>query len=254
MRTSWVSRLPAGLKWRKILRQAVRFWNRHKWSYFFIAPSMILFFIFILFPMLQAFLMAFQKVDLRGSSWVGLGNFRDLMKSSLFWLTMQHTFTYALFRGCGLDTIFTDRFFPDPAASAAESIIFSECILPAVCHQYCGHLSGLVMDLSTRPGLFCNYLLAQIGLQKVIWLQSPRIALWAIILSTVLVVPGTGVVLYSAAMGSVPTEYYEVAEVEGANAFHKLFLITFPLLKPTTLYLMVIYTIAESKSSSGCIS
>lgn len=77
-----------------------------------------------------------------------------------------------------------------------------------------------------------------------LWLQNPNVALWAIVLSTVLVVPGTGVVMYSAAMGSVPKEYYEAAEVEGANAFHKLLMITFPLLKPTTLYLMVIYTIA----------
>ncbi len=50
------------------LGHATRFWNRHKWSYFFIAPSMILFFIFIAYPVAQAFLFAFQKVDLRGRS------------------------------------------------------------------------------------------------------------------------------------------------------------------------------------------
>jgi len=82
------------------------------------------------------------------------------------------------------------------------------------------------------------------GLPKVLWLQNPDIALWSIVLSTVLIVPGSGVVLYSAAMGAIPREYYEAAEVEGANAFQKLRHITFPLLKPTTLYLMVIYTIA----------
>ena len=72
-------------------------WQRHKWSYFFIAPSMILFFVFIAYPVLQAFLFAFQKVDLRGSSWVGLKNFTDLASSKLFWATMQHTAIYAFF-------------------------------------------------------------------------------------------------------------------------------------------------------------
>ena len=67
----------------------VRGWQRHKWSYFFIAPSMILFFIFIAYPVLQAFLFASQKVDLRGSSWIGLKNFTDLANSKLFWATMQ---------------------------------------------------------------------------------------------------------------------------------------------------------------------
>ena len=51
-------------------------------------------------------------------------------------------------------------------------------------------------------------------------------------------------VIHSAAIGSIPPEYYEAAEVEGASALQKLIHITFPLLKPTTLYLTVIYTIA----------
>jgi multiple sugar transport system permease protein len=44
--------------------------------------------------------------------------------------------------------------------------------------------------------------------------------------------------------GAIPREYYEASDVEGANALQKLIHITFPLLKPTTLYLTVIYTIA----------
>jgi multiple sugar transport system permease protein len=68
--------------------------------------------------------------------------------------------------------------------------------------------------------------------------------LWSIVLSTVLIVPGSGVVIYSAAIGSIPRDYYEAAEVEGASGLQRLLFITLPLLNPTTLYLMVIYTIA----------
>jgi multiple sugar transport system permease protein len=75
-------------------------------------------------------------------------------------------------------------------------------------------------------------------------LQDPRIALWSVVLSTIAVVPGTGVVLYSAALGAIPTEYYEAAAIDGATPLDKLRHITFPLLRPTTLYLVVIYTIA----------
>jgi multiple sugar transport system permease protein len=64
-----------------------------------------------------------------------------------------------------------------------------------------------------------------------------------VILSSVLTIPGGGVVLYSAAMGSLPKELYEAAEVEGAGPLTKWWYITVPLLKPTTLYLLVIYTI-----------
>jgi multiple sugar transport system permease protein len=91
---------------------------------------------------------------------------------------------------------------------------------------------------------FFNFLLGLVGIPRVLWLQNPDLALWSIVLSTILIVPGTGVVLYSAAIGAIPRELYEAAEVEGANAVQKWFSITIPLLKPTTLYLMVIYTIA----------
>jgi multiple sugar transport system permease protein len=91
---------------------------------------------------------------------------------------------------------------------------------------------------------FFNYLLSLVDVEPVRWLQNPRLALWSIVLSTVLIVPGSGVVIYSAAIGAIPRDYYEAAEVEGANGLQRLLFITLPLLNPTTLYLMVIYTIA----------
>ena len=65
----------------------------------------------------------------------------------------------------------------------------------------------------------------------------------AVILSTVLIIPGGGVVLYSAAIGGIPSELYEAADVEGAGWYSKWRHITIPLLRPTTLYLVVVYTI-----------
>jgi multiple sugar transport system permease protein len=243
MNNSEVSQAPAGLQWREFVRKTKRAWNRYKWSYFFIAPSMILFFVFIFYPMLQAFLMAFQKVDLRGSTWVGFKNFTDLLSSKVFLLTMQHTFIYAICVVAAwiLSSLVVASLI-QPLPGKMQSFFRGAFYLPYVTSIV---VISLVWLWIFQPDLgFFNYFLTQLGLPKVLWLQNPRIALWAIVLSTVLVVPGTGVVLYSAAMGSVPREYYEAAEVEGANAFHKLFHITFPLLKPTTLYLMVIYTIA----------
>ncbi|TMF27513.1 MAG: sugar ABC transporter permease, partial [Chloroflexi bacterium] len=55
--------------------------------------------------------------------------------------------------------------------------------------------------------------------------------------------PGGGVVLYSAAMGSLPRDLYEAADLEGASPLAKWWHITVPLLRPTTLYLVVVYTI-----------
>jgi len=226
-----------------LLQRLRKFWHRHKWSYFFIAPSMILFLVFIAYPVAQAFLLAFQKVDLRGSAWTGLTNFKDLFASDLFWLSMRHTFVYALFVVLAwITSSLVVASLIMPLSNRVQSVFRGAFYLPNVTSIV---VIALVWIWIFEPDFgFFNYLLTVVGLPKVLWLQNPDIALWSIVLSTVLIVPGSGVVLYSAAMGSIPREYYEAAEVEGANSFQKLVAITFPLLKPTTLYLTVIYTIA----------
>ena len=225
------------------LARIVRFWNRHKWSYFFIAPSMILFFIFIAYPVIQAILFAFQKVDLRGSSWVGLKNFTDLMNSKLFWASMQHTAIYAFFVvAAWITTSLGVAALIQPFSNRVQSLFRGAFYLPNVTSIV---IISLVWIWIFEPEYgFFNHLLRTLGLPRVLWLQDPDIALWSIVLSTVLIVPGSGVVLYSAAIGAIPAELYEAAEVEGAGAFRKWLSITIPLLRPTTLYLMVIYTIA----------
>jgi len=221
----------------------LKLWNHHKWSYFFILPSMLLFFVFIGYPVAQAFLLAFQKVDLRSSAWVGLKNFQDVFASKLFWDSMRHTFVYAVFVvAAWITSSLVVASLIMPLSNRVQSFFRGAFYLPNVISIV---VISLVWIWIFEPDYgFFNYLLKLLGLQRVLWLQNPDIALWSIVLSTVLIVPGSGVVLYSAAMGSIPRDFYEAAEVEGANGLQKLISITFPLLKPTTLYLTVIYTIA----------
>jgi multiple sugar transport system permease protein len=221
----------------------LRAWNRHKWSYFFILPSMVLFFIFIGYPVLQALAFAFQKVDLRGASWVGLKNFQDLGSSKLFWDTMRHTLIYAVaVVAAWITSSLIVAALIQPLSNRIQSLFRAAFYLPNVISIV---IISFVWIWIFEPDYgFFNFLLGLVGIPRVLWLQNPDLALWSIVLSTVLIVPGTGVVLYSAAIGAIPRELYEAAEVEGANAVQKWFSITIPLLKPTTLYLMVIYTIA----------
>jgi multiple sugar transport system permease protein len=229
---------PSGIRYR-----IVRFWNRYKWSYFFIAPSMILFFLFIAYPVAQAVVLAFQKVDLRGGTFIGLKNFTDLGASTLFWSSMGHTVIYAVFVVVAwISSSIVVASLIQPLSNRVQSLFRAAFYLPNVISII---IIALVWIWIFEPDYgFFNYILGLIGIPRVLWLQDPDIALWSIVLSTVLVVPGTGVVLYSAAIGSIPRDYYEAAEVEGASPLQKLIHITFPLLKPTTLYLTVIYTIA----------
>src|SRR5207237_1643539 len=96
---------------------------------------------------------------------------------------------------------------------------------------------------SADPYGLANTALGTVGLGPYLWIGSSDQALIAVILSAVLTIPGGGVVLYSAAMGSLPRELYEAADLDGASPFSKWRHITVPRLRPTTPYLPVIYTI-----------
>ncbi len=221
----------------------IRFWHRHKWSYFFIAPSMILFFLFIGWSVLREVVLAFQRVTLRSSEWIGLKNFVDVFGSQLFRDAMWHTFVYAFFVvAAWILSSLAIAALLQPFSNRVQSLFRGAFYLPYVTSII---VISLVWIYIFQPDYgFLNWLLGLFGIPRVLWLQDPNIALWSLILSTILIVPGTGVVLYSASIGSIPRELYEAAEVEGANAVQKWWDITVPLLKPTTLYLMVIYTIA----------
>lgn len=225
------------------MTRIVRFWHRHKWSYFFIAPSMLLFFLFIGYPVLRAVVLAFQRVTLRSSEWVGLKNFVDVFSSQLFLGAMWHTFVYAVaVVAAWILSSLAIAALLQPFNNKVQSLFRGAFYLPYVTSII---VISLVWIYIFQPDYgFLNWLLGLFGIPRVLWLQDPDIALWSLILSTILIVPGTGVVLYSASIGSIPRELYEAAEVEGANAVQKWWGITVPLLKPTTLYLMVIYTIA----------
>lgn len=221
----------------------VKAWHRHKWSYFFVAPSMLLFFAFVGFPVVRAVTMSFQRVTLQQSAWIGLQNYRDVFGSTLFRDAMWHTFVYAVcVVAAWITTSLLIAAMLQPFSNRVQSLFRGAFYLPYVTSIV---VISLVWVWIFEPDLgFFNFLLGRLGLSKVLWLQDPDVALWSLILSSVLVVPGTGVVLYSASIGSIPKELYEAAEVEGASAIQKWLRITVPLLKPTTLYLMVIYTIA----------
>src|SRR5207245_3951654 len=96
---------------------------------------------------------------------------------------------------------------------------------------------------NANPYGLANAALSPFGLGPYLLIGSSDQALIAVILSAVLTIPGGGVVLYSAAMGSLPRELYEAADLDGASWFSKWRHITVPLLRPTTLYLVVVYTI-----------
>jgi multiple sugar transport system permease protein len=226
-----------------------RFLQRYGWSYLFVFPSLLTFTAFVLVPVVWAFIISFQTYSIsKGGIWITpfyrnyVAAFTDL--GGIFVTAIRNTLLYSLFTvtanivvGLALASLI------QPLSHRLRTFFRAAYYLPAV-------TSALIVGMTwsyifNAQWGFANWLLRLMGLPLVRWLSDPDIALTSVTLSAVLTVPATAIVLYSAAMGGIPSEYYEAAQLDGAGPFQKWWNITVPLLKSTTLYLVVLYTIAS---------
>jgi len=226
-----------------------KFIKKYGWSYLFVAPSLLTFAIFTLIPVIWSFIISFQDYSLvRGGKWMNPlfanytraftmlnGVFVSAILNTLFYTVF--TVTAAIFLGLALASLI------QPLGNRLRTFFRAAYYLPAV-------TSALIVGLTwayiyNAQWGFATYLTRAFGLPPIRWLSDPSIVLGSITLSAVLTIPATAIVLFSAAMGSIPHEYYEAAELDGANSIQKWWSITVPLVKSTTLYLVVLYTIAS---------
>jgi multiple sugar transport system permease protein len=90
-----------------------------------------------------------------------------------------------------------------------------------------------------------NWVLSWFGVAKINWLGDPRWAMWAVILAAIGGGPGGNILIYLAGLSRVPQECMESARVDGANAIQRWWHVTLPLIRPITLYLVVLNTIGS---------
>lgn len=203
---------------------------------------MLLFLIFTVIPAVWSVVMSFQRFGIWGVEWVGLRNFRDLFAWRDFYIALRNTTIYAVVYvvanitfALGLASLIF------PLSNKVQTFFRAAFYLPRVTSAV---VLALVWAWMFNPSFgLLNQVLAFFGLPPQPWIASPTTALASIILSQVLTMPGAGIILFLAAMGNIPETFYEAAALDGASEFKKWWYITVPLVKPTALYLMVIYTI-----------
>jgi len=92
-----------------------------------------------------------------------------------------------------------------------------------------------------------NYLLTTIGLQPVRWLKDAKWTIPTVSIVSIWKSVGYNAMIFLAGLQSIDTFYYEAAEVDGANSFQKFTKITWPLLSPTTFFLLIVSVIGSFK-------
>lgn len=221
------------------LKRAVR---RYVWGYIFVGPMILLFTVFTFIPVVRSLFLAFQNAD--GTAWVGLANFEWLAQDEVFHLAMKNTLVYtAILVPWNLLVSLVIASLIQPFSNKVQAFFRAAFYLPHVTSQVVFALIWMWI-LNPQYG-FLNHLLGLFGVPEIGWLQDPTVALWSIILTELVIVPGSGVILYSAAMGGIPTTLYEAAAIDGATRLKQWWYVTVPLVKATTLYLLVVFTIGS---------
>ena len=220
--------------------------NKDHWGLFFIAPFVIIFLVFTLYPIANTFWMAFTDSNLvhpgmRGE-FIGLGNFEMLWNSTMFrtavsntWLIWLSNFIPQMILALFLAAMFTSTTFKLKGTGFFKAMYYLPNLMMPVT---IAALFSMYLDLH---GPVNQFLVGTTG-----WMTEPRDFLihifdtrfTVIFLQTWLWFGQTAIVLV-AGMTSISPSFYESALVDGASQVKMFFYITLPLLKPVLLFVLV---------------
>ena len=209
------------------------------WGYAFIAVAMIVFCVFTVYPVISAFFTSFEKYKPLGSTFVGLENYKTTFSCSLFYKSIWNTLVYTVFTvPLSLCISFIVAILILPFKKKVQSLFKSMYYLPAVASGVALSVVWLWIYDPLPTGLL-NSLLANFGISNVNWLGSSDTAMFSLILMALLAGHGTQIIIYLAALLGVPSSLFEAADLDGATFLQKVWFIVLPLVKPTTLFLLV---------------
>lgn len=218
--------------------------RRDAWlGYALVGPSLALFGLVYLYPVAySAYVSVFEWDLMTPKRYVGLANYRELW-SAEFGEVLVNTACYsggvvvlALGLGLALALLLNHR---SALSAGLQACIFSSYIVSWVAVSLLW-----IWMLDPQYGLV-TYGLRLVGLRPVNWLGSPSVALWTLVLVTVWKTIGYPLVIYLAGLQAIPGDFYEAAALDGATGWKRFRFITWPLLSPTTLFLVVTLTIAS---------
>ncbi len=222
---------------------------RKRVIFLFLLPASLLYFFFFLLPAIQAFQYSFYDWSGFGEekTFIGFANYTELFKDKLFWLSFRNT---ALIMVVGGIIIFTLAFLMTIALNSGikgkklfRSLIFLPNVIATIALTTLwawiyNPKFGLITNIATSLGLE--------KLSKFLW-TAPENVFWSVLIAIVWIEVGYYLVLLMAGVDKIPQEYYEAAEIEGANQIQKFFKVTVPLIWDVLSIAIVLYSIGALK-------
>jgi len=203
-------------------------------GYSFLLPALIIIVCMVAYPLLLSIYLSFTNttVNTKGS-FIGLNNFKFLLKDSVFWTAVYNSVLFTILSvalkliiGLGIALLLFQPMFQSKWIRAA---VLLPWVIPSTFS-----ILGWLWILDPLYGSL-NWVGTRMGLPKIPWLSSPFWARFSVILvNTWRGIPFFAIGLLGGLVG-IPTEIFEAAEMDGAKPFKKFWSITLPLLRPPLL-------------------
>ena len=214
-------------------------WRQWITGYLMILPNFLGFFIFMLAPIIATVVLGFTEWDLvNNPQWVGFANYKNLFGDRIFWLSFRKTIWFTLLNVpiqsflALLIAVLLNR------KLKALNLFRTLFIIPWICMSVAVGLTWTWL-FNTQFG-YINHVLTTLGFERIGWLTSDKLALYAVVFVNIWQYLGWHIILLLAGLQLVPQELYEAATVDGANNWMKFWKITIPMISPIFFYDLVV--------------
>lgn len=213
------------------------------WAWAFLAVPVIFYCVIRFYPTAQAFWLSLTDWDLMSEAeFIGLENYREMFGDPVFWKVFKNTFLYLII-GTPLSLIlsFWIAYFLDKTRfmhGLLRAMYFVPYITTAAAMAWVWR-----WFYQPVPTGVINDLLGSIGISQIPFLKSTTWALPSILFTAIWAGLGFQIIIFLAGLRAIPDTYYEAARIDGLGEGSILWRITLPLLKPTTVFLVVFSSI-----------
>ena len=221
--------------------------ERKIFPYLMLAPTLLVFGVFLFYPALNGVWISLTKWDgVNPQKFIGFQNYLKLAADKNFWESFANTLLFTAFSvpliyaaALGLAVLLTGEI---KGSNFFRAVFYWPTMI-----------SSIVVGLTWRFLLgedfgVVNYLLTLMEKSPVKWLTDARNAMMVIILVTVWSMAGYYMVMFVSGIKGISQTYYEAARIDGGGAWQQFWYITLPLLKPTSLLVIVLSTINVIKT------
>jgi multiple sugar transport system permease protein len=228
---------------RHTLSEVRLFIVRNLGGYLFLLPALVIFALFVWYPLVLGFVMSFQSVDMINPAvWVGWTNYQKVFSDPLFGVAWHNTLTftgYALLFGYVVPLVLALLINEMRHGKALFRLAFYlPVMLPPIV------IAFLWLWLYNADFGLINAMLQLVHLPGGLWLENQSTALPALVVVATWGAAGSTMLIYLAALQGVPASLYEAAEIDGAGLWQRIWHITLPTIRPIMLLMLVLQIIA----------